>query len=103
MYEESEEVWQDLLSLIFIFVNSATDLHVDAALQMFDGLFSYIIDHLNKFKDDMKGIFKKTLNHKTLDIRLASLRALSNYLQTVEQADTKPFVELIPDMCGVIM
>ena len=65
-------------------------------------MFHYIIDHLNKYKDEIKNIFKNTLNHKTLDIRLASLQAVSNYLQTVESQDTKPFQELIPDMVNVI-
>jgi hypothetical protein len=51
---------------------------------MFNGLFSYIIDHLNKYKDEMHNIFKKTLNNANLDVKLASLQALSNYLQTVE-------------------
>jgi len=40
---------------------------------MFNGLFSYIIDHLVKFKQDLFGIFKKTLNHANLDIKLAAL------------------------------
>lgn len=69
---------------------------------MFNGLFTYIIDHLNKFKNDLLGIFRKTLNHQSLDIRLAALQAVSNYLQTVEAQDTKPFVDLIPDMYNVI-
>jgi len=103
MYEHEEEaIWQPLLDLIFQFVNSETVLQVDAALQMFNGLFSYIIDHLNKYKTDLIGIFKSTLNHASLDIRLAALQAVSNYLQTVEQADTKPFQALLPDMYNVI-
>jgi len=103
MYEHEDElIWQDLLNKIFVFVNSDNNLYVDAALQMFNGLFSYIIDHLNKFKDDLIGIFRKTLNHASLDIRLAALQAVSNYLQTVEQVDTKPFSDLLPDMYNVI-
>jgi len=39
----------------------------------------------------MHNIFKKTLNNANLDVKLASLQALSNYLQTVEQVDTKKF------------
>lgn len=38
-----------------------------------------------------------------MDIRLAALQAVSNYLQTVEMADTKKFVDLIPDMYNVIV
>jgi len=103
MYEtENESVWQELLNIVFEFVNSDNNIFVDSALQIFNGLFSYIIDHLNKFKSDLLGIFRKTLNHASLDIRLASLQAVSNYLQTVEQADTKQFTDLIPDMVGVL-
>ena len=58
---------------------------------------------MNKYKDDLKGIFIKTLTHKNLDINLAALQAVSNYLQTVEQKDTKPFVEIIPYMYNVII
>lgn len=104
MYEhENEAIWQELLNLVFEFVNSDNILFVDSALQIFNGLFSYIIDHLNKFKQDLIGIFKKTLTHQSLDIALASLQACSNYLQTVEQADTKKFVDLIPDMYNVLV
>jgi len=74
MYEhENEAIWQALLDLVFEFVNSDNNLYVDSALQIFNGLFSYIIDHLNKFKQDLFGIFRKTLNHANLDIRLAAL------------------------------
>jgi len=81
MYEyENEAIWQELLNIVFEFVNSDNNLFVDSALQIFNGLFSYIIDHLNKFKADLIGIFRKTLTHQSLDIRLASLQAVSNYL-----------------------
>ena len=50
MFEEDETVWNELLTLVFQFVNSDVTLHVDAALNIFNGLFSYIIDHLNKYK-----------------------------------------------------
>lgn len=103
MFEENEEIWQDLLSLVFQLVNSEEQaIHVDAALTIFNGLFSYIIDHLNKYKDNLYEIFEKTLNHKELDIKLAALRAVSNYLETVEQKDTKKFTALIPQMTKVI-
>lgn len=103
MFDENEEIWQDLLNLVFHLVNSEeSTLHVDAALQIFNGLFSYIIDHMNQFKDGLYDIFVKTLNHKELDIKLAALRAISNYLETVEQKDTKKFIALIPEMTKVI-
>jgi importin-5 len=39
---------------------------------------------MNKYKDDLKAVFQKTMAHPSLDIKLASLQALSNYLQSVE-------------------
>ena len=80
IYEQEEFVWQDLLNLLFVFVNQEQEIKVDAALQIFNGLFSYIMDHLVKFKVDLMGIFSKTLNHSSLDINLASLQAVSNFL-----------------------
>jgi hypothetical protein len=56
------------------------DMQVEGALGIFNGLFSYIIDHLNKHQDELVVIFRKTLNHNTLDIKLAALQAVSNYL-----------------------
>jgi hypothetical protein len=56
-----------------------------------NGLCSYIIDHLNKYPAEIYQIFEGTLQHADLDVNLASLQALSNYLQTVEQMDTKKF------------
>ena len=54
-------------------MNSEVDLKVDAALQIFNGLFSYIMDHLVKYKNDLIGIFSKTLQHNSVDINLAAL------------------------------
>lgn len=58
MFEEDETVWNELLTLVFQFVNSEVTLHVEAALNIFNGLFSYIIDHLNKYKQDLLNIFR---------------------------------------------
>lgn len=80
IYELNEEIWQDLLTLVFKFINSDVVIQIDGGLQILDGLFSYIIDHMNKYKDDLKGVFQKTMAHDNLDIKLASLQALSNYL-----------------------
>jgi len=59
MYDlNNADIWQDLLNTIFAFVNSENVTEVDAALQLFNGLFSYIIDHLNEHKADLKNIFR---------------------------------------------
>ena len=62
MYEhEDNVVWQDLLNVLFEFINQEQDCKVDAALQVFNGLFAYIMDHLVLYKNDLKAILEKTL------------------------------------------
>jgi hypothetical protein len=60
---EDNQIWQELLNVLFSFISTEMDTKVDAALQVFNGLFSYIMDHLVNYKDDLKGILEKTLNH----------------------------------------
>jgi hypothetical protein len=101
IYEQENFVWQDLLNLLFQFVNCDEDLKVDAALVIFNGLFSYLMDHLVKFKADLMGIFKKTLNRKSLDINLSALQAVSNFLQIAEGKDAREMGALLEDMAKV--
>lgn len=75
---------------------------MDAALQIFNGLFAHIMDHLVKYKDDLSGIFQKTLAHKSLDVRLAALQAVANYLQIAESKDVKSFTTLLAPMTQVV-
>ena len=103
LYEQDEFIWQDLLNLLFVFVNSVEDIQVDAALQIFNGLFSYLMDHLVKYKDDLLGIFSKTLQHQSLDINLAALQAVSNFLQIAEGKDARGFVDLLGLMANVAL
>lgn len=98
IYDQQAFVWQDLLNLLFLFVNSEHDIKVDAALQIFNGLFSYLMEYLIKFKSDLSGIFLKTLQHKSLDINLAALQAASNFLQIAEGKQAREFGDLLPHM-----
>jgi len=83
-------------------INSEHQDKVDAALQIFNGLFSYIMDHLVQYKDDLRVIFEKTLQHSCLDIKLAALQATVNLLSIAERKDTKAFLPLLPLMVAVI-
>jgi len=60
------------------------------------------MDHMIQYKTDLAKVFQDTLRHKSLDIKLASLQAVSNLLSTAERKDVKAFTELIPDMTNVI-
>ena len=55
--DPDSSIWQELLNLLFTFIHSEVACKIDAALQIFNGLFSYIMDHLVKYKDDLVGIF----------------------------------------------
>ena len=91
-----------MLNLLFAFIQSETEAQIDSALVIFNGLFSYILDHLVKYKNELGGIFERTLSHSTLDIKLAALQALSNYLSVAERKDTKEFIRLLPLMTAVV-
>jgi hypothetical protein len=43
---QDDAIWQDLLNLVFSFVNDEMESKVDAGLKIFTGLFSYITEHL---------------------------------------------------------
>ena len=60
------------------------------------------MDHLVKYKDDLAGIFEKTLQNQSLDIKLAALQATANYLSIAERKETKAFIPLLPLMCQVV-
>lgn len=71
--EQDDCIWQDLLNLVFTFIQSEQESHIDSALVIFNGLFSYILDHLVKHKQELGGIFERTLQYRSLDIKLAAL------------------------------
>lgn len=71
--EQDDCIWQDLLNLVFNFIQSEQESHIDSALVIFNGLFSYILDHLVKHKQELGAIFERTLQYRTLDIKLAAL------------------------------
>jgi len=100
---EDQNIWQELINLVNEFIQTQQEKKVDAGLQIFNGLFSFIMDHLIKYKDDLARTFGATLQHQSLDIKLASLQAVSNLLSTAERKDTKAFTELIPFMTKVII
>ena len=84
-------------------IQTGVEKNIDSALQIFNGLFGYIMDHMIKYKDDLIKTFVNTLRHKSLDIQLASIQAVSNLLSTAERKDVKQFTELMPDMTKVII
>ena len=87
---------------MFGFIESQQAKKIDMALEIFNGLFSHILSHLIKFKSELCQIFKRTLEHESLDIKLAALKATINYLSVADRSDTKDFTGLIPLLAGVV-
>ena len=87
---------------MFSFVNDEMESKVDAGLKIFTGLFSYIIEHVQAHTEDLGKVFEKTLNHPSLDIKLAALQATCTYLSIGDRKHTKPFKSLLPLMTNVI-
>jgi len=61
---EDKSIWQELIALTNEFISTGIDKKIDAALQIFNGLFSFIMDHLIKFKADLANTFGQLLQHK---------------------------------------
>ena len=54
MAEEQDTcIWQDLLNLVFQFIQTDNEAQVDTALVIFNGLFGYILDHMVKYKAEL--------------------------------------------------
>lgn len=70
---EDKNIWNELITLVNQLIMTGVEKNIDSALQIFNGLFGYIMDHLIKYKDDLIKTFVSTLRHKSLDIQLASL------------------------------
>lgn len=103
MYEHTDNnIWQNLLNLIFQFTQQQQAFKIEMALNIFNGLFSYILDHMMKFKAELSGIFAQTLSNPSLEIKLAALQATSNFLQMADRKDVKAFLPLLPQMVQVV-
>ena len=103
MYEHTDNnIWQNLLNLIFQFTQQQAAFKIEMALNIFNGLFSYILDHMMKFKSELNGIFSQTLSNPSLEIKLAALQATSNFLQMADRKDVKTFLPLLPQMVQVV-
>ena len=62
MVEEQDNcIWQELLNQVFTFIQGDVEAQIDTALLIFNGLFGHIMDHLVKHKNDLAGIFERTL------------------------------------------
>ena len=55
-----------------------------------------------KYKGELGGIFERTLQFQQLDIKLAALQAVSNYISVADRADTRDFQKLLPLMAAVV-
>jgi hypothetical protein len=97
------QVWKDLLVLIHSMVASGDNFKVEAALHIYNGLFSFIVEDLYEYTDQLKNIFGGTLAHENLDIALAALQATSNFIQVSEPEKNKPFAPLLEPMTKLII
>ena len=82
-------------------VHSQSQVHIEAALHVFNGLFEHMIDHFSVHATELLSIFTTSLQVENLDINLAALQAASNFIQTADSKNNRAFLELIPLMVKV--
>ena len=95
-----EGMWPELLPFMFQCVSSPSMRLRESALLMFAQLAQYIGPQLRTYLPTLHGVFQQNLSADTSsDVRIAALRATTNFVQTLETAqDRERFQDLLPGM-----
>lgn len=95
-----EGMWPELLPFMFQCVSSDSMRLRESALLMFAQLAQYIGPQLRTYLPTLHNVFQQNLSGNTSsDVRIAALRATTNFVQTLETAqDRERFQDLLPGM-----
>ncbi|KAG0582851.1 hypothetical protein M758_3G093200 [Ceratodon purpureus] len=95
-----EGMWPELLPFMFQCVSSDSMRLRESALLMFAQLAQYIGPQLRTYLPTLHTVFQQNLSGSTSsDVRIAALRATTNFVQTLETAqDRERFQDLLPGM-----
>jgi hypothetical protein len=92
--------WSELLPFLFRCVSSESSRWKESALMIFGQLAQYMGPQLHPHLPTLHAVFQQTLAPSMPgDVRLAALRATSNFVQTLETPhDRECFQDLLPGM-----
>eukprot|EP00249_Psilotum_nudum_P013400 c24308_g1_i1 orf=266-3634(-) len=92
--------WNELLPFLFQCVSSDSIRWKESALLIFGQLAQYMGSQLHQHLPTLHAVFQQTLSSSMPgDVRIAALRATSNFVQTLETAqDRECFQDLLPGM-----
>lgn len=76
---------------------------MEAALHIYNGLFSFIVDDLYQYTASLQKILGAALGHANFDIGLAALQAASNFIQVAETEKVKPLAALLEPMTKYVL
>jgi hypothetical protein len=95
-----EGMWPELLPFMFQCVSSDSLRLQESSLLMFAQLAQYIGPQLRTYLPTLHNVFLQHLSSQTSgDVRIAALRATTNFVQTLETAqDREQFQDLLPGM-----
>jgi hypothetical protein len=95
-----EGMWPELLPFMFQCVSSDSLRLQESSLLMFAQLAQYIGPQLRTYLPTLHNVFLQHLSSQTSgDVRVAALRATTNFVQTLETAqDREQFQDLLPGM-----
>lgn len=95
-----EGMWPELLPFMFQCVSSDSMRQRESALLMFAQLAQYIGPQLRAYLPTLHTIFQQCLSaDASSDVRIAALRATTNFVQTLETAvERESFQDLLPGM-----
>jgi hypothetical protein len=100
---EAHEGWPELVPFLFQCVQSGQPGLMESALVIFSTLASCITDTLQPQLPTLVQVLTACITHPTRDVQLASLRAISNFIQALDEpSDRDKFQHLIPAMLGLL-
>lgn len=95
--------WPELVPFLFSCIQSGQPNMMESALTIFASLASYMGEAFKPHLDSLVQILTACLGHQVRDVQLAALRAISNFIQFLEEpSDRDKFQHMIPGMLSCI-
>ncbi|KAK9862045.1 hypothetical protein WJX84_012004 [Apatococcus fuscideae] len=94
--------WPELLPFLFHCAQSRDARLVEGSLLMFAQLAPQLAPVLRQYLATLHEVLLACLSHSDSTVRLASMRAATNFIQELDEADRSKFQDLLPPMLSAM-
>eukprot|EP00331_Platyophrya_macrostoma_P022094 CAMPEP_0176443770 /NCGR_PEP_ID=MMETSP0127-20121128/22638_1 /TAXON_ID=938130 /ORGANISM="Platyophrya macrostoma, Strain WH" /LENGTH=1003 /DNA_ID=CAMNT_0017829097 /DNA_START=385 /DNA_END=3396 /DNA_ORIENTATION=+ len=95
-YSDEHKNWPELMQRLKELWGSNIESMMESSLKIMATLFSFVSDEFKNFKNDLYAIFKSGMESESLDIKLASIEALSSWVSIIDYKTCKQYEDLVP-------